>query len=197
MTVIYFVRHGRTSFTGNRISGYLPGIHLTDEGKAQAIRAAQYLRKKPIAAVYSSPLERAMETAAVIAGKFNLDIHKLDFLKEINFGLLQGLGEELEQQPSWHLFLNTPSKCVFPGGESVIEAQARVVTGLDQLSQTHAPAEEIVCVSHCEAIRLALAHALKKPLDSFMEIAVDTASISSVEWEIDHQLVVSINTNSL
>lgn len=194
MTVINFVRHGKTSYTGNRIAGYLPGIPLTDEGKAQAIRTAQYLRKKPITAVYSSPLERTMETAAIIADKFNLEIRKMDFLKEINFGILQGMGEELEQQPSWQLFLNAPSKCVFPEGESVIEAQARIVTGLNRLSQIHSPTEEIICVSHCEAIRLALAHALKKPLNSFMEINVDTASISNVEWETDHQHVVSINT---
>ncbi len=67
MTFVYFVRHGRASFTGNRISGYLPGVHLSPEGKVQAFRAAEYLKNAPLAAIYASPLERAMETAACIA----------------------------------------------------------------------------------------------------------------------------------
>lgn len=193
MTIIHLVRHGKTSFTGNRISGYLPGVHLTDEGKAQVVRAARYLESMPITAVYASPLERTMETAVSIAEKFNLDIREVDFLKEIDFGRLQGMGEELVEEPSWQVFQRTPSKAEFPLGESVIAAQARVVEGLNWLSQIHSPSEEIVCVSHCEAIRLALAYALQKPLDAYMEITVDTASISGVNWESSHQLVISMN----
>lgn len=193
MTIIHLVRHGKTSYTGNRISGYLPGIHLTDEGKIQVIRAAQYLEKSPITAVYASPLERTMETAAFLVEEFNLDIREVDFLKEINFGKLQGMGEDLVHEPSWQVFQHTPSKAEFPQGESVIAAQTRVVEGLNWLAQIHAPSEEIVCVSHCEAIRLALAYALQKPLDSYKEITTDTASISKVNWEPDHQQVISMN----
>lgn len=193
MTIIYFVRHGKTSYTGNRISGYIPGVHLTKEGQSQALQAARHLENKPVSAVYASPLERTMETAAFIAEIFKLDINKVDFLKEIHFGLFQGMGKELEQEPTWQVFLTTPSQARFPQGESVTEAQERVVKGLNQLSQSHAPVDEIVCVSHCETIRLALAYALKKPLDSYMETTIETGSISQVEWEIGHPRVISIN----
>jgi len=193
MTIIHLVRHGRTSFTGNRIAGYLPGVHLTQEGIDQAAKTAEYLAHAPIIAVYASPLERTMETASLIADKFNLDIREVDFLKEINFGKLQGMGKELMNEPSWQVFQRIPSMAEFPQGESVIAAQARMVEGLNWLSQIHTPSEEIVCVSHCEVIRLALAYALQKPLDAYMEITTDTASISNVDWESNHQQVISMN----
>jgi broad specificity phosphatase PhoE len=82
---------------------------------------------------------------------------------------------------------------VFPQGESVVAAQSRIVEGLNWLSQIHSPSEEIVCVSHCETIRLALAFALQKPLNAYMDITVDTASISQVNWQSGHQQVISIN----
>jgi len=193
VTLIYLIRHGKTSFTGNRISGYLPGIHLTDEGKVQAARTASFLVNTPITAIYASPLERTMETATLIAERFNLEIREVDFLKEINFGKLQGMGSELKNEPSWQVFLNTPSQAEFPQGETVIAAQKRVVDGLNRLSQIHGAAEEIVCVSHCEAIRLAIAYALNTPLNSYMTITAETASISRIKWEIDHQQVIDIN----
>lgn len=193
MTIIHFVRHGRTSFTSARIAGYLPGIHLTPEGEAQAARAAHHLEKFPITAIYASPLDRAMETGAFIAGKFNLKIRTMDFLKEIDFGKLQGMGKELENEPSWHVFVNTPSKAEFPLGESVSAAQTRIVEGLNRLSLVHASTEEIVCVSHCEVMRLALAYALNQPLDSLMKITVETGSISRVRWEIGDQQVIAMN----
>lgn len=193
MTIIHLVRHGKTSFTGTRIAGYLAGVHLTDEGKEQADRVARYLENSPITAVYASPLERAMETAAPVAEKLNLDIRQVDFLKEINFGRLQGMGEELADEPTWQIFQRTPSRAVFPEGESVVAAQMRVVAGLNWLSQIHAFSEEIVCVSHCEAIRLALAFALQRSLENFAEIPVDTASVSKVFWEPENIRVVSVN----
>lgn len=193
MTIIHLIRHGKTSYTGNRISGYLPGIQLTDEGKAQAAKAAMYIENRPITAIYASPLQRTMETAAFIAKKFDLTIREMDFLKEINFGRLQGMGNELENEPSWQVLLTTPSKADFPQGESLVTAQKRVVYGLNRLSQIHGAVEEIVCVSHCEAIRLVICYALKKPLDSFMSIPVETASISSIKWELDHQQVIDMN----
>jgi broad specificity phosphatase PhoE len=100
----------KNQFHRNRISGYLPGVYLTDEGKAQAVRAAQYLLSTPISAVYSSPLERTMETATSIAEKFHIDIREVDFLKEINFGKLQGMGENWSMNPPGRSF-----KALLPG----------------------------------------------------------------------------------
>jgi len=104
MTVIYLVRHGKTEDSGNRITGYRAGIHLNEEGIQQASRVAEFLHHSPICAVYSSPLERGMETAAIIASKHNLAVHPIDSLKEIDFGDYQGKGEDLAKDHLWNLF---------------------------------------------------------------------------------------------
>jgi len=193
LTILYLVRHGKTDYSGHRISGYLPWIHLNEEGRLQAAKAADFLARFPIQYIYASPMERTMETAAIIAGRHALPIVQVDFLKEINFGDFQGKGQELLQNPTWQAFHSTPSQVRFPAGESVQEAQRRVVQGLDDLARTHTSAEEIVCVAHCEILRLVLAHALAMPLDAFMRLTIDTASVSKVEWDPARQRILLLN----
>ncbi len=193
MTVIYLVRHGTTDALGKRLCGHLPGFHLNDFGKAQADKAARFLENAAISAVYSSPLERTMETAVIIAQKFGLDVLQADYLKEMNFGILQGMEKsELLVNPVWRQFNTTPAEVRFPQGETAAEAQNRVVQGLYLLAQRHKE-EEIVCVSHCEILRLVVAHALDIPLDSMLKITIDPASVSKINWQVDRQQVISLN----
>jgi broad specificity phosphatase PhoE len=166
---------------------------LNEEGKFQAAKAADFLARFPIQHIYASPMERTMETAAIIAGRHALPIVQVDFLKEVNFGDFQGKGQELLQNPTWQAFHTTPSQVRFPAGESVQEAQRRVVQGVDDLVRTHTGTEEIVCVAHCEILRLALAHALAMPLDAFMRLTIDTASVSKIEWDPAQQRVHFLN----
>jgi len=193
MTVIYLVRHGRTNDSGKRITGYRPGIHLNDQGLRQASQAAEFLNQFPIRAVYASPLERSMETASTIAAELKLRVHPLDFLKEINFGDYQGKGEELLKDPLWQMFQREPSSAAFPNGESVQQAQIRIVDGITKLTQSHSENDEIVCVSHCEVLRLALANLLHIPLNHYMKLTIDTGSISKVLWNTDQQAVYFTN----
>jgi len=193
MTLIYLLRHGKTDDTGHRITGYRSGIHLNDIGRAQAERAAESLCKFPIRAIYSSPLERTIETAEVLAQRMHLAIVPQEFLKEIDFGELQGLGDELSTFPVWEQFLTHPAEVQFPGGESVREAQQRIVTGLNGLAAKYSQEDYIVCVGHCEIIRLALSYCLHIPLDDYMRLTVDPASISCVNWHIIQQTVSLLN----
>ncbi len=193
MTVIYLVRHGRTNDSGKRITGYRPGIHLNDQGLRQASQAAEFLNQFPIRAVYASPLERSMETASTIAAELKLRVHPLDFLKEINFGDYQGKGEELLKDPLWQMFQREPSSAAFPNGESVQQAQIRIVDGINKLTQSHSENDEVVCVSHCEVLRLALANLLHIPLNHYMKLTIDTGSISKVLWNTDQQAVYFTN----
>jgi len=193
MTVIYLVRHGRTNDSGKRITGYRPGIHLNDQGLRQASQAAEFLTRFPIRAVYASPLERSMETAATIAVEHEVPVRPVDFLREINFGDYQGKGEELSKDPLWQMFQREPSSTAFPNGESVQQAQTRIVDGLNNLIQTHIENDEIICVSHCEVLRLALAHALHIPLDYYARLSIDTGSVSKVIWNTKQQAVCFTN----
>jgi probable phosphoglycerate mutase len=193
MTTIYLVRHGSTDWTGKRIIGNLPGVHLNEIGQAEAQKAAAFLQRNPIEAVYSSPLARTMETAAPLAARFNLPVFPLDSLREINFGELQGVGDELNESPIWHRFKTHPSDVTFPGGESVSAAQERVVAGLNQISDRVGSGGHVACFSHCEILRLAVAYALNMPLDDFMRLTIQPASISCLEWEKNAQRVVYLN----
>jgi broad specificity phosphatase PhoE len=193
MTIIYFLRHGKTDDTGQRITGYRSGIHLNETGRAQAERAAESLCKFPIRAIYASPLERTIETAEVLASRIHLTVVPQEFLKEIHFGELQGLGEELSALPVWQQFLTHPAQVQFPGGESVRDAQQRIVAGLDELAAEYSQEDRIVCVGHCEIIRLALAHCLRIPLDDYMRLTIDPASISCTNWQRDIQSVNLLN----
>ena len=193
MTIIYFVRHGTTDYSGKRLSGNIPGIHLNLTGRTQAERISSFFENIPIIAIYSSPLERAIETAMPTADQKNLSINRVDFLREINFGDYQGMGEELRQDPLWNSFLTTPTMIRFPNGESVAQAQKRVTEGLNDICVNSPEVEEIVCVAHCEIIRLAIACALQMPLDEFMRLTVNTGSISKVAWSGSRQIVHFLN----
>jgi probable phosphoglycerate mutase len=193
MTTIFLVRHGITDWTGKRIIGNLPGVHLNEIGRAQAQKAGAFLQRYPIQAVFSSPMERAMETAEPLATALGLPVTAQESLREINFGELQGCGEELNESPLWHKFQTHPTDVTFSGGESVRTAQERVVTGLNEIAGRFGTGHQVACFCHCEILRLAVAYALRMPLEHFMRLTVKPASISCLEWEKDTQRLTLLN----
>ena len=194
MAMIYLVRHGRTDLIGKKLCGNLPGIHLNEEGRSQAQKAADYLGDYPIKAIYSSPIERAMETAEIISHKPGLEVKPVDFLREIHFGDLQGMGEkELVDHPLWKQFNSDPAEASFPNGESVAEVQARAAKGLELLSQQYAKEDQILCVAHSEVLRLAVCWVLDLPLDNFHRLTIDPASVSKIEITTDRKRLRLLN----
>jgi probable phosphoglycerate mutase len=193
MTLIYLVRHGNTAWTGHRLIGSIPGIHLDESGRSQAESIADFLAGYPIEAVYSSPYERAIETASPLASRLHLSVTQMDYLKEINFGDLCGMGVELSSLPAWKDFREHPSSGRFPNGESVSEAQHRIVEGLNFIYLHFPGKSQVVCVAHCEILRLAVAYALNIPLDDYMRLTIDPASISCLDWGKDHQSIKFLN----
>ena len=182
MAIIYLVRHGKTDFIGKKLCGNLPGIHLNEEGRSQAQKAADYLGDFPIKAIYSSPIERALETAEIINTNSGLEVTPVDFLREIHFGDLQGMGEkDLVDHPLWKRFNSLPADVYFPNGESVAEVRNRVAKGLELLSQQYAKEDQIICVAHSEVLRLAVCWVLDLPLDNFHRLTIDPACVSKIE----------------
>ena len=183
MTEIYFVRHGKTDATGKNLCGNLPGFHLNETGKHQAEETAKYLKKLPIKAIFASPLERTLETAVLLAEEHDLAVTRLECLREINFGSFQGMNvEELKQLDLWNQFWIHPDQVRFPGGETIFETQKRVVEGLNQLTKEFGEEDEIICVAHCEVIRLAIAAVLELPITQYQRLTIHTASVSKVSW---------------
>lgn len=181
MTTLYLVRHGHTDFvTQGKLPGWLPGIHLSDDGKSQADRVAARLREADLTGVYSSPLDRARETAKPIAKAADLPVSLRPGLGELQIGTWQGLSlKAARRRKLWASIQFAPSVVRFPEGESFIEAQSRIVTEIEHLRSLHAGREAaFACVSHADPIKLAIAHYLGLPLDLFQRLTVAPASIS-------------------
>jgi probable phosphoglycerate mutase len=180
MTTFVLVRHALHELGARRIAGRMPGVHLSEVGRAQAAALPGRLRALPITAVYTSPLERTRETAAMIVAGRHIEAEPCDGLLEIDFGAWTGSTlEELRGRPEWQQWNSFRSGHRAPGGESMVEVQARVVGQLLTLRERH-PHECIALVSHGDVIRAALAHCTGTPLDLFQRIEINPASVSVV-----------------
>lgn len=194
-TTVLLVRHGQTSTTGRLLPGRAPGLHLADEGLRQAERAAERLSElKRVDAVYCSPLERTRETAAPIGKALGVR-PKIDRgLLECDFGEWTGAElKKLMKLPEWRTVQKAPSTFRFPGGESFTEMQVRIVSALDRLRREH-PGGTIVCVSHADPIKAAVAHALGTHIDLFQRIVISTCSVSAVAWTGDGPIALTVNS---
>ena len=136
MTIILMIRHGENDFLGKRLAGRLPGVHLNEAGKQQARDLVPLLAAAPVQAIYSSPMERARETAQPLAEARGLEIQIVEGLNEINYGEWDGKTfEELRQFELWHKLRENPGDVRFPGGESFQEAQQRVGEVLEKITK--------------------------------------------------------------
>lgn len=195
-TLILLVRHGQTPTTGKVLPGRAPGLHLADAGRAQADAVAGRIAAlKKIDAVYASPLERARETAAPIARATGHRVRTHKGLLECDFGDWTGAElSSLMKKPEWATVQRAPSTFRFPNGESFTEMQVRIVSALDAIRAAH-PGGTVVCVSHADPIKAAVAHALGTHLDLFQRIVIGTCSVSAVAWSAFGPIVLTVNSN--
>ena len=189
------VRHGRTPTTGKVLPGRAAGLHLADSGKAEAEAVAKRIAEiKGVSAIYASPLERARETAAPI-GKIlgqKVNIHK--GLLECDFGDWTGAQlTALMKKPEWTTVQKAPSTFRFPNGESFTEMQQRMVSALDDIRAKH-PGGIVVCVSHADPIKAAVAHAMGTHIDLFQRIVISTCSVSAVTYSPSGPVVLTVNS---
>ena len=196
-TLLLLVRHGETPTTGTVLPGRAPGLHLSDRGRAQAERVAERLEGLSVSALYSSPLERACETAEPTAAGTGLDVTLDDGLLECNFGDWTGSAiADLSALPQWQTVQHSPSAFRFPKGESFTQMQARIVGSLEALCTAHAGGV-VVCFSHADPIKAAVAHALGTHLDLFQRIVISPGSVSAVSYvEGQAPAVLMVNSTS-
>lgn len=196
-TTVLFVRHGRTPTTGSVLPGRAKGLSLSPEGQAQAVRAADRIGaigEAKVAAVYSSPMERAKETAAPIARVTGRRVRVRAGLNEADFGEWTGRKlSELYKLPEWQQVQRYPSGFRFPGGESFAEMQLRIVSAVADLVAAH-PGETIVCASHADPIKAAVAHAMGTHLDLFQRIVIGPCSITAITYSSNGPIVLAVNS---
>jgi probable phosphoglycerate mutase len=189
------VRHGLTPTTGTILPGRANGLHLSEAGQAQAQVAADRIAALGrVDAVYSSPLERARETAAPIAKAKGLKVRVDKGLLECDFG--DWTGHELKKLmklPEWSTVLRAPSTFRFPNGESFIEMQTRMVSALDRLRAVH-QGGVVVCVSHADTVKAAVAHAMGTHIDLFQRIVISPCSITAIAYSPGGPVVLTVNS---
>jgi len=183
MALLLLIRHGENEFvkTG-KLPGHLPGIHLNERGQKQAQALGEALKDVPLKAIYSSPLERAMETAEPIATSQQLEIMQEPRLRDANVGKWQGKSlKALRLTNAWKVVQHSPSRFQFPEGESFMDLQTRIVNALENIVKKHnKPKDIIAVVFHADPIKLAVAHFLGLPLDHFQRLSCDTGSVSAL-----------------
>ncbi len=182
MPTILLIRHGENDYVKKGVMpGRLPDLHLNEKGRAQAQTIAEKLAKAPIKAVYSSPLERAIETAEPLANALGLEVIIRPSLMETDIGEWQGMSHKaLRRSKAWRIVQSTPSLFRFPNGESFAECQARIVGEIQTLRALHEDKDLFACVSHGDPIRLAVAYYLGLSLDHFQRLAAAPASITAL-----------------
>lgn len=182
MPIILLIRHGENDYVKEqRLPGRKSGIHLNKNGRSQAKKIAEALRGAPIKAVYSSPLERTMETAKPIAESLGLPVIPRQGLIETDVGKWQGKRiKKLRTKKQWPMVQVNPSRFRFPGGERLADAQSRFVAEMEFLVGKHDPGDMLVCVSHADPIKLVVAYYLGLPLDMYQRLQVSPGSISAL-----------------
>lgn len=194
MAIILLIRHGENNWVGKRLAGRTPGVHLNENGRKQAEAISNLLDRLPFNAIYSSPLERAVETAQPLADKISLTINVEEDLQEIDFGSWQGKTmKQLHRLKLWKTVQTEPEAMTFPGGESFRSAQIRLASCLMEINKKHSDHDLVACFSHSDSIRLLVAHFLNMPLNVFQRISIDTTSITSIIIASEHIHVPYIN----
>jgi probable phosphoglycerate mutase len=194
VTIFYLVRHAAHARQGRTLVGRTLGIGLGDPARHQLAWLAQRLAGTAFAAAFSGPLERAVATAEVLARPVTVASE----LDEVDYGEWTGRTiDDLAADPLWQAWNGFRSGTRVPGGETMLEVQARALRLIDRLRQAH-PTGRVLLVSHGDVLRAVLLHHLGLSTDRFASIEVDPGSLSILAVEPWGARVLRLNeTNGL
>ena len=196
MTTFVLVRHAVTAHTGLKLSGWMPNLRLTSEGRAQAEAVAERLGSVKLDAIYSSPILRTVETARAIAARHDLDVTMRKGIGEVEYGTWTDRSlKSLARTKLWTTLQRFPSSARFPEGESLREVQSRALAELERLRAEH-PRQTVCLVSHGDVIRLLAAHYLGVHIDLFQRIHIGPASVSVISVGDQGPMVLTLNSST-
>jgi broad specificity phosphatase PhoE len=188
MSTFYLVRHGDKT-RADMMVGRMPGVHLTAKGRRQAQVVARYLQRAPIAHMFSSPLERAQETAAPVAKKKRLTVQLSPAFHEMDMGEWTGISRaKLSRLRTWKQFCQYHGGTSIPGGETLPEVQARVVSEMIRLREKY-PDEGIAIFTHEDPIRLAVCHFIGAPIDVYEHITIALGSVTVLHLDTERAIL--------
>jgi len=193
VTIFFLIRHASCSGLGHTLWGRTPGICLNEKGALQAQRLADRFKEIKLDAIYSSPLDRALQTASVVAQNAKLDVRKSAAANEINFGEWTGQTfDELSRDEHWRRFNSHRSMTIIPGGESFLEVQNRIVKEIETLARQHKTAR-VVIVSHADVIRAAVAYFAAIPIDMIERFEISPCSVTVLAMADGNSTLLTIN----
>ena len=180
MTTFFLIRHGLNDWVDHRLAGWLPEVRLNSSGRAQVERLADRLRRTHFDAVVSSPLERALETAAPLAALAGVQVQISEAIGEIRIGEWTGRSlADMQSDEGWRRFNVFRGGTRAPGGELMLETQVRIINEVLHL-RTRYPEGTVAVVTHGDPLRAAIGYFLGAPLDMFLRLEISPASISIV-----------------
>ncbi|MCW5979488.1 MAG: histidine phosphatase family protein [Bryobacteraceae bacterium] len=193
MATFLLIRHCATDAVGKILAGRMPGIHLNPAGAAQLAELTQRVERFRASWIYSSPLERAVETAEALAHGRGTPVSHAQELNDIDFGNWTGKPfVDLDRLPEWAWFNSFRGFAAPPGGESMLDVQCRVMGLIARLEQDH-PFETLALVTHADVIKAALLTVLGAPLDMVHRLEIEPASVSALEFAGGSPRVLQIN----
>jgi broad specificity phosphatase PhoE len=203
---LILIRHGETYWNHERrVQGGDSDIELNDTGLEQARKLAAFLENEPIAAILSSPLQRATATAEVIASHHQLPVEVDQGLRELKVGELEGMSVS-NLSTTFSQFLmqwwqeGGPMK--LPDGESLVELQQRAWKAVERLLESHktnlghSENTTVIIVSHYFVTLAIILKALNLPLDCFTKFKVDLGGVSVLEFRDHEARLVALNDTS-
>lgn len=180
MATLFLVRHGLTAQTGRILYGQTEGIDLDDRGRTQAERLAERFAPVKLTAIYSSPLERCVQTVEPLAAAQRLPVLPTPELIEMDAGSWTGRTlPQLRRTKLWKTVQESPSMFRFPDGEAFVDAQRRAVAEVERIARRHRRGR-VAVATHGDIVRIVLAHLVGTPLDEFQRIVIDAASVSVI-----------------
>ena len=192
-TIVHLVRHGAHALLSHVLAGRMPDVALSPEGVAQAEALSNRFAGRDVAAVVSSPIQRARETAAPLAARLGRPVEIDVGWEEIDMGRWTGSAMDvLHADPDWQAWNRMRGLATCPGGEAMHQVQSRALLALQRLRAAHGEAE-VVAVSHSDVIKAVLAGVLGWPLDHVHRLSIDPASISTVALFDDFVRVDGVN----
>ena len=180
-TTFFLLRHAAHDDVGRCLTGHSTGVHLGRAGHVQAQRLAERMAVEPLAANYSSPRERTLETASPIAIACEAGPVRMSYdLDEIDFGTWSGkMFSELEQDADWKLWNELREQARTPSGETMADVQQRATAFMEIVRRRHHN-EAVALVSHADVLKTIVCHVLALPIASCFRFDIDPASITTV-----------------
>ena len=192
MTVFCLVRHGSYPLLDRALGGRADH-ELDDTGRAQAARVARMIAARPVTRLVSSPVRRAVQTAEPIAAALGMAPIIDQAFAEIDFAGWTGMRfDALAQEPAWRAWNAFRGTARVPGGETMLEVQARAIRAMLRLHEAW-PEGEVVIVSHADVIKAILVHILGAPLDLLGRLQIDPGSMSWIVLTEGDARVVGVN----